>query len=567
MITLSKFERLVVADIPQKPVNIALIGAQGEFLDAFCQALPTLNKHEQYTQLKAVLSDLLIAQMDDGYRLHLINELVGVGERIIAQLHSDYLYEHQSLSDARQESTYEARSLYFLMILIYKNITARAYQVVQSESSQPVVSQGFFARLTGVVADVQMSDAKQILAHAMYQMMRLYVCLLLEYALTYERTPRAVWQQLNFWYLRGVYAAVVRLDVVKSDDGRDSDTIYNQYRQACLASFANFFAYRRQDIVNVFKVLPTWIDYVDTTFEPRPELRVFVNLLGNHPPEVITPYATVNPYSEEFQCLFFDVARLMAYLKDVKEGKYLTENIQSVFEARLARMVLIAFGRRANEDKIDRYDEHAGVLLTGFSTIANELSSGRDMSELVKITDTTRAFMPRSLDAFGVITPIEEVVITTKNNTTTRFNYINERGRELPSDEPLSRNFLQIFGVFALKSKNSESSKPWRLGIAHWVDRINNDVEVDGRFLGRILMMAGVRLRKNEGRSQEFVPAFLIEGDELNEQSTLVLPNQHFKSGDFVILRIDGREMELRLERKLLSTDEIEQYQIVRIDG
>jgi hypothetical protein len=59
----------------------------------------------------------------------------------------------------------------------------------------------------------------------------------------------------------------------------------------------------------------------------------------------------------------------------------------------------------------------------------------------------------------------------------------------------------------------------------------------------------------------------LVDGDELNEQSTLIMPRYHFKVGDYVVLRIDTKEMELRLERNLLTTDEIEQYQIVRLNG
>lgn len=80
-------------------------------------------------------------------------------------------------------------------------------------------------------------------------------------------------------------------------------------------------------------------------------------------------------------------------------------------------------------------------------------------------------------------------------------------------------------------------------------------------------MAGGVRLRKKDGRSQEFVHGLLVGGDELNQQTTLVMPRYHFKVGDFVVLRIDTKEIELRLERNLLTTDEIEQYQIVRLNG
>lgn len=554
MITLNKFEHLIMANIAQKPQEVESLGNQGQFLDEWVSELSGINKHQQYTRLKVPLSELLVATVDDKSRQGMMDRLLPAIYRTIEQLHADYIYEHQSLS-TKQQSINEVRSLYFLMILVYKNIASRIYIELHDHNKR---ADNWLTKL--IKAD---SQTKELLAVSIYRMMDLYVGLLREYALTYERVPRVVWQQLNFWYLRSVHEGIAKINTGKLTKTAIFDSIHNQYKQACIASFANFFAYRRQDIVNIFKVLPTWTQKIDTTFEPRPELRIFVNLSGNHPPEVITPYATVNPYSEEYQCLFFDVTHLVDYLKTVKTGEYVTADAQSMFEVRLAKMVLLAFSRRAKQDRIDKIGQQKAELLAGFYSIFFEISGGKQLSEIINQRALPADYHAKPLHpSVSVSTPKEPVKITSRNELLARFDY----QRTIKKDSNVAQQpFLQVFGLFALKSINSSNKRPWNLGIAHWVDCVDEQVEVDGRFIGRILLAVGVRLRMSAGRGQNFVHALLIEGDELNQQSTLVTPCYHFKAGDVVVLRIGGKEMDLRLEQCLLSTDEIEQYQIVRL--
>lgn len=555
MITLNKFEHLIMANIAQKPQEVESLGNQGQYLEEWALALPSLNKHQQYTKLKVPLSELLVATLDDKSRQKMMDSLLPAIYRTIEQLHTDYIYEHQNLS-TKQQSINEVRSLYFLMILVYKNIASRAYIELHNHST---ARDNWLSKL--IKAD---SDIKELLTASIYRMMGLYIGLLREYALTYERVPRVIWQQLNFWYLRSVHEGIAKANAGKLTKSAIFDSIHAQYKQACIASFANFFAYRRQDILNIFKVLSTWGQKIDTTFEPNPELKIFVNLSGNHPPEVITPYATVNPYSDEYQCLFFDVVRLVDYLQAVKSGDYVTADAQSMFEVRLAKMVLLAFGRRVKQDRIDKIGQQQGELLTGFYSIFYEISGGKPLAQIINQRALPSDYYAKDIPLVHTPTPKDMVKITSRNELVARFDY----QRTIATNGDISEHpFLQVFGLFALKSTNSSNKRPWRLGIAQWVDRIDGQVEVDGRFIGRILLAVGVRLRAGAGRSRNFVHALLIEGDELNQQSTLVTPCYHFKLGDLVILRIGGKEMELRLEQCVLSTDEIEQYQIVRLSN
>lgn len=561
MITLSKFERLVMTNIPEQSLQSMTIGMEGELIPEWVLSLSGMNKHGQFAQIQSVLTELLVVQMYDKIRLKILAKIMPAFERVVGQLHNDYIYEHQNLSAIQQQSTTEVRSLYFLLILNYKNIASRAYVELHQDDE---MEGGWLKKIFKTLSN----DEKNIVVVAVYQMMGLYVRLLMEYAMTYQRAPRVVWQQLNFWYLRVAQEEVVHQDVHKVAKYLPNDTIQRQYEQACISSFVNFFAYRRQDILNIFKVLPTWATYVEATFEARPELKIFVNLLGNYPPEVITPYATVNPYSDEYQCLFFDESKLVQHLVEVKSGKFITNDAQSVFESRLARMVLIAFERYARQDRIDRLGQQGAELLTGFSAIFQQISGGRELAQVINQQALMDTRQPRTIkQALEPALPKEWVKLTSSSETLARFNY-TQKVHDFDGDTRdvvIDQHFLQVFGLFAIKSENSKNRKPWRLGIAHWVDRFGDEIEVDGRILGRILLACGARLLKNDGRSQEFIHALLIDGDELNKQSTLIVPRYHFKSGDMILMRIDTKELRLRLERNLLSTDEIEQYQIVRM--
>lgn len=562
MITLSKFERLVVTNIPEQSTNPLSIGEDDASVQAWVLSLSGMNKHGQFAQMQSVLSELLTTQMDDKERLRILTKMVPAFERVISQLHNDYIYEHQNLTAVQQQSMTEVRSLYFLLILAYKNMASRAYVALHQDDGE----QGATVWLKKVIATL--GNDKHILVVSVYRMMELYVRLLMEYALTYQRAPRVVWQQLNFWYLRIAQENLVYQDVHKIAKYLPKDTIHHQYQQACISSFVNFFAYRRQDILTIFKVLPVWTTYVQATFEARPELKIFVNLLGNHPPEVITPYATVNPYSDEYQCLFFDETRLVEHLKDVRAGKFITDDAQSVFESRLASMVLIAFERYAHHDRIDRLGQQKAELLTGFSAIFKEISEGKTLGEVINQNALSGTHQPRGVKhTLSPPLPKEQVKITSRGETLARFNYTQTMHihHEDIRDVSVDHTLLQVFGLFAIKSVGSKSQNPWRLGIAHWIDRYVDEIEVDGRILGRILLACGARLLRHDKRTQDYVHALLIDGDILNKNSTLIVPRYHFQAGDEILIRIDTKEVKLRLERNLLSTDEIEQYQIVRM--
>ncbi|MGK8252390.1 hypothetical protein [Moraxella lacunata] len=564
MITLQKFERLITAPLAQKPVTLTYFDQTGANLSTWATTLSIRPKHEQYTELRTALSEVLVCDMHDGQKLALMDELMVVVERVVGQMHADYVYEHQSLSDEQRSSVHEVRSLYFLMILVYRNIAVRHQNAVVSAhgGGKKWLNKIMSAKKSGVL-----TAERDIFIYAVHQFMVLYVKLLMEYALTYQKAPKVIWREVNTWYLTTLNLGVCHESIQDFDKNYPKTSIHDRYMQACGASFGNFFAYRRQDILNAFKVLPLWVKYFKTTFDANPEFRVFVNLQGAEPPEVITPYASVNPYSDEHRCLFFDLEGFTRHMEQVSSGEYIDGTAQPLFEMRFAKMVLLAFEQRSSHDRQDDRHERKAELLVGFASIFNEISGGQNLSTVIRERGLPADFHVKiSASAIGMVAPKEMVKVSYKNEAVARFRF-GAQGMDEKDEILSSRPLIHLYGLFALKSAISTNKNPWRLGMAHWVEKSDNSVAVDGRFLGRVLMAVGIRLRKQDGRSQEFVHALLVDGDGLNEQSTLIMPRYHFKVGDYVVLRIDTKEMELRLERNLLTTDEIEQYQIVRLNG
>lgn len=562
MITLQKFERLISAPLAQKAVSFTYFYATGEGLDNWAMTLYAKPRHEQYSELKTALGEVLVSNMKDTERLVLMDKLFVVVERTVGQLHADYIYENQSLSQDQQISVYEVRSLYFLMIVVYRNIALRHQNIARVKPND-----GNWITKLLPIKKSELDSEENILTLSIHQMMSLYVKLLLEYALLYQKVPPIVWQEINSWYTKAMSVNIHRITVDTIDKHYPDMSIHDQYMQACGASFGNFFAYRRQDILNAYKVLPAWSKFFKTTFETNPAFRVFVNLQGSEPPELITPYASVNPYSSSARCLFFDLSDFVAHMKQVSSGEHVDGTAQSLFEVRFAKMILLAFEQRTMQEMQGSGYERPSEILVGFASIFNEVTGGQDLSSIIRERALSSEFHVKiSSSVIGISHPKEAVGVTYKNETAVRFRFRKED--EGADDEELlpSCPLLHVYGLFALKSPQSTNKNPWRLGVAHWVQKEDGAIQVDGRFLGRVLMAVGIRLSKFDSRNREFVHGLLIEGDGLYEQSTLIIPRYHFKAGDYVVLRIDTKEMELRLERNILTTDEIEQYQIVRLN-
>lgn len=570
MLTLDTFERLASAPITTKPVTLHAIGQQGEAMSAWTARLAYMDKHEQYRQIKGVLSELVVAEMKDELRLTLLEGVVSVVERLVLAMQQEYINNPQSPPSEQRTYIDEVRSLYFLLVLCYQGIAFRTHQVLNvagaTSTNQKNKKTSWVDKLKGSVARSGIGDwvsgDKRLYVLSVYRVMHVCYKLLMEYALTYQKAPSCLWQLMNSWYLKSAVLGADKVCVSKLSKLSEC-SIYQQYLQSCLASFANLFSYRRPDILNGFKVIPVWTKHIKTTFSPSGQLKMFVNLQGNTAPEMITPYASINPYSNDYVCLFFEVKGLFEYLLAIESGKNAGTDGYAVFEKRLAKMVLMAFYRQSDDQSEGRTRNQAAEILAGFGAIFKEMA-GRPFNQVIAQSKLPDPYLPQIRIDEQTALKKELVKLIRKNEASVQFTLATASEDEM-GDAVMNCPYLPIFGLFALKSTQANAQHPWRLGLVHWVDAKDDSLEVGGRFLGRVLSVCGIRLNGRDMRGKDFVQALLVSGDELNQQTTLILPRYHFKEGDLVILRVEQKETSLRLQKNLLSTDEIEQYEIVRI--
>lgn len=574
MLTLEKFENLIASPMRQQPTTMHLIGQDGEKLTAWLASLTLLNKHEQYQQNKTVLNELMVSSMDDALRCKILEQIVPAVERLISLMHADYIHGAQDTSE-QKTCINEVRSLYFLIVLVCQGVASRAYATLTSESmtaTKPATTANWLLKFTanlsanvarnGINAEA-LNEPKRLLILSVFRMAYIYYKLIMEFALTYQKTPSVIWRELNKWYLRAVSLSIERTLINKLVGHLPASSIHAQYLQSCATSFANVFAYRRSDIVNIFKVLPDWVQYMQTTFTPNAKLKIFVNLKGDVSPELVGPHASINPYSEGNACLFIDVSALFNHLSALQQKDTQDLDYYGLFELKLAKMILLAFDKYNDTTPQSRAIEHSAQILTGFNNIYHQIADGESFYQII-MQDILPEIYQAKKRPDSNIQPPKKVKLIAHSQISSRFVY-DDYDEDGANEQWQSCPILQAFGLFALRSDNSTNKHPWRIGIIHWAEPQSSKVVADGRFLGRLLTACGIRLARDDVRSHDFVQALLVAGDKLNQQTTLIMPRYHFKAGDVIVLRVHSNETTLRLEKNLLSTDEFEQYEIVRL--
>lgn len=570
MLSLEQFERLVAAPINKKAGSLTTLGGLGERLEAWATNLPLLDKHIQYRQIKAVLGELVFADMADDAKIKILERIFIANERLVNQMRQTYVHTPQSPLAEQKACVDEVRSLYFLLILAYQGIAFDAHDKLNQENGGDLSKKsGLLSRLTGslsvnvarngIAIDV-VGEPRKLFILSVYRLMGLCHQLMMEFAFTYQKTPKSLWRLMNGWYLK---AAVLGVDkqCVSKLFGLSEGCIYQQYTESCMASLVNLFAYRRADIISIFKIAPTWASHIKTTFTAHEDLKLFVNLQADTPPELITPYASINPYSKDYVCLFFDIAPLIAHINSTMNS----EQAPSAFEMRLANIAMTALEHHSMDMSAPRPKQQSAQMLSGFGNIFRQIAEGKAFYQVIAQSQLAEVYHPKRVLEASDDVHTESVRLLRKSEAGVQF-VLSGEGQD-GHVSMLTRPYLPAFGLFALKSLQSTNKHPWRLGIVHWVQPCDEHIEVEGRFLGRLLSVCGVRLSGRDPRSKDFVQALLVAGDSLNMRTTMVLPRYHFKAGDTVVLRVDTKETTLRLEQNILTTDDIEQYQIVRLAG
>ncbi len=567
MIKLQTFLKHLNHPVELQSVNFDYIGENGKDLEQWKLNLALVGAEQQYREVEQVLGELLVANISDEKRLHIMREMQPVIHRLVSQFHSEYVHEPSNLSAKQFIFVEQVKSMHYLCALIFDGILNRQIKINQARHKKPKIS------FRTLISSGQSQN--NLIQQAVYYLMQSYLYLLMEDALIFEKASDVVWQQLNYLYLFSIQENIANSKVRVKYHARNADTIHEYYLQACLYHLLRPASYRRQDILSLHKILDDWSKKITLESDVNSDSKIFIDLNSNNPPEYLTPYSKVNPYDENNVCIFIHVDPLLEYLEKIQDKSL--PDYKPSFEVRLAK--LAEYTLKQQQFKLRTETRHPtremATAVIGLHRIHYHLSGKQPFGQLINKSQLPVAYHPKlrvSLDMtdYEQKTPI---TILDKSTSGYRFNSSDKNAFDLDDGTRLESvtshkysSLLKVLSLFALMPDPTDPNSTWELGMIRWLDHQENAIQAGSRLVGYSITACGVRLDSKDERSHDFVPALLVAGNETLETKTnLILPQYHFKEGDRVVLRIGNKETKLRLVTNLQNTDDMQQYEIVRL--
>lgn len=596
MITLSTFQAYLSVPEPQSQTSSRYVSGQKQQLLAWAQLLPSHTAEEQAEQLEKVLTELRIADFGDKQRLKLTSIVIAASDRFTSTLRQHYIYETGPLNDAQLSHFTQVKSLCYLTILVYDAVIRRQAWLVE-DKPKPVSDKG----LQNYFGPAKTPPIK--LAIAVYQALLIYQKLLHENALCYQKPAPYLWSEINKLYYLACQQQAADIDLNAYIATRHADNIHRLYCQICLHSLLNVRTLRRANMLLVQRLLPEWAEHMVATLEPQTETRVFVDLRSDNPPIYLTAHSGINPYEDRYDCLFIELAPLVEYLQSRTQA-LIGKEAQTV-ERLLVDKVWRAISYRYIQPHLTvptKYGpKQQATIVTGFNDMHYHASASQSLISLIAIKElpdeqhpcydtlpkkpvsssvlTVETFdskdalshfrslrLQSSSDPEGLPVAIEDKPLTLQAPSITAIAaedkaLVNHDGMTTSAPTP-----LYIMSLFLLCRAELKTAPNWSIGIVRWLHLDTQPLEVEWQVLGHELIACGLRLEDSGMRSQHFVPAFMIGGeDALQTVCSIIVPTSQFQSDDRVMMRLHNKQKSLRLLQCLQSTDEFSQYEVVQL--
>ena len=622
MVNLSTFQQYLTTDTPLSQPLPKSFNSDEQHLRKWAALLPLQAEMQQIEQLEKVLTELRTANIDDRQRLTLFNIVLDAANQLIALLRQHYIYETQAFDAYQLDYVAQVKSLYYLMIMGYDGVIKREIILLADNESQPTTNlwQRYFTND---------KSSPITLAIATYQTLLMYQKLLFEEALCYQKPTASLWSNINQLYYMACQQRTVNIDVSAYIPTHCADTIHQLYAQLCLHSLLNVRAMRRANILMVQRLLLEWSEHLIITVEPQTETKVFVNLNSDSAPTYLTAHCAINPYDAHHDCVFIELAPLVAHLKS-RRDKLIEEGREGA-EYCLLNTVAMTLSYRYIQPRltlaIKQSAKQEAHVITGFNDIHYRVSNQQSLSSLIVAKVLPDYQQPRydtlpkkhandkglavetfdgrfndgavNNDDFSVFRTLrllpkpKEPVATAEHmacknvhsffgpeasiksretNDTLEKDYSPKGIKDIASIAnndvltSMAPPSLRIMSLFLLCRPHQSASPDWSIGVVRWREMDNEKPEIDWQVLGHQLIACGIRLHNRDNRSRHFVPALVVGGDEqLQTVCSLIVPTSHFQVGDKVMMRIDSKQKTLRLVRRLMMNDEFSQYEVVQL--
>lgn len=571
--------------------------------------LPAQSETEQVEQLKQVLTELIIADIKDKWRLKLAGIVISASDRLIATLRNHYIYETGELNDRQLDHIHNIKSLYLKSISIYEGIIRRK-SLSSAKKKQHQSGSNWIPQLT---TSSSSSPLPMTLGVAIYKAMQIYQKLLILETVCYQKPSPKLWLAINQLYYLSCQKGVAHVEISSMVSNRHTVNIHQLYCQVCLHSLLNLRAMPRANIVMVQRLIPLWSQYIVATIEPKAEMRIFVDLDSDKPPHYLNARSPINPYEAHYHCVFIELAPLTDYLHSYR--KVLADEGSETAERCLINKVWMMLMYRYIKPQLAAPNKYSikkqATLITGFSAIHYRVSDSQSLMDSLTIEELPEAQRPRydTLPKDSISDNAITVAAIQYKEMSSRFRIMElsstadsiqevdtEASMPSPSQKVTTANegqgaivvhtnlsvenndsqpintfstappLLRNLSLFLLCRSDIKTRNDWSIGIVRWLEADSLKPKIEWQVLGHDLTPCAVRLDDKGVRSQHFIPAIIVGADDqLQTVSTLLLPKSHFHTKDRVVLRINNEEQSLCLERNLINTEEFGQYEMMRL--
>ena len=606
MVNLSTFQQYLSIDARSsrtltKSINLTKsFNKDEQHLLKWAARLPMQTEAQQTEQLEKVLTELRVAAIDDRQRLTLLNIVLEAANKLIATLRQHYIYEANAFNDYQLGYVAQVKSLYYLMIMVYDGVIQREITFLKDKKLQ--ASNGLLQRYLTNEKSLSIT-----LAIATYQTLLMYQKLLFEEAPCYQKPVPYLWSNINQLYYMACQQQTVDIDLSSYITTHYADNIHQLYGQLCLHSLLNIRAMRRSTVLMVQRLLLEWSEHLVASIEPQTETKVFVNLHSDNPPTYLTAHSAINPYDAHHDCVFIELAPLVAYLKSrrdtlIEEGR---EGVESSLMNTVAMTLSYRYIQPPLTLPIRQSAKQQAHIITGFNDIHYHVSHEQSLSTLIAAKYLPEHQQPRydtvpkklSANTVSTNTALEvetfdgdnalsdfrtlrllpdsvepAISVSSAGENTPKEKYSGKKVKaivEVAENDALNSIApppLRTMSLFLLCRSENPASTDWSIGVVRWLNLDLEKPEIDWQVLGHQLIACGIRLQDRDSRSRHFVPAFVIGDDEqLQTPSSLIMPTSHFHVGDRVMMRINTKQKTLRLVRRLMMTDEFSQYEVAQL--
>lgn len=513
MITLSTFQEHLSSKVPLALPSGRNFDGQEQQLLKWAALLPLKTEAQQAEQLEKIFAELAVADLEDKLRLKLISIVITASDRLIATLRKNYIYETGSFTASQLSDMAQVKSLYYSSILVYDSIIRRESFPLDSPLQYAPSNNQWKRYFT--FAKTQ----PFILAVAIYQSLLIYQKLLNESAISYQKPPASLWSALNQLYYLASQRDLSDIDLSSALITRHADNIHQLYCQICLHSLLNVRAMRRSSILQVQRLLPEWSEHITATIDPQTGTRIFIDVRSDHPPTYLTPYSTINPYDEQHDCLFIELASLVSHLQ--ARTQILADDSNNTVEYCLVTKVLMAITYRYIQPQLTIPTKYSpkqyATVVTGFNDIHYHVAGAQSLMSLIAVQKLSHDQHPRydTSPHKHAVSKVLEVEVFDGTDISSHFRMlrllpiadkvnvpVSKQGKSSLPSACLKTNSdqqaeaakstdndhfttappsLRLMNLFLLCRSDTDSTKPikpsWSMGIVRWLDLDNQSID------------------------------------------------------------------------------------------